>query len=312
MCAPSRAGNRGPSKLRPRVGHSARVSRRLGGERDVQRRDRRRLLERAAEQLLEPREPVAQRVAVHVQRDRGRGDVEVVREVGADRLVQRRVGAQHGEDLLHLRAEPLGRDLADHERAEVEVLEAHDPRPAARPARATASSASRSEWWASAIAPTARPMPIDSGATLGERGERGAGSPRRRPARSAVSDAVALLQRGAGCGRARSAATSSCRTPARSPARRITTSRAADEKSMPKAAARAASGCRSRTCARLERLVEQRRLDRQLLVAHDLAEPRHRGEQRRRRLRGGLGQLADEARGAGWPARASGRPGRAA
>jgi hypothetical protein len=64
-----------------------RAARVLGGKRDVERRDRRRLLERAAEQLLEPREPVAQRVAVHVQRHRGRGDVEVVREVGADRLV---------------------------------------------------------------------------------------------------------------------------------------------------------------------------------------------------------------------------------
>ena len=98
----------------------------LGHERDVDRRDRRRLLERAAQDLFGAREPVAQRVAVHVQRRGGRRDVEVVREVGLQRLVQRRVRAQHGEDLVDLRAEPLGRDLADHERAEVEVLEAHD------------------------------------------------------------------------------------------------------------------------------------------------------------------------------------------
>ena len=60
---------------------------------------------------------------------------------------------------------------------------------------------------------------------------------------------------------------------------------------------RRAGGQRQRVARRdgLERLLEQRRLDRLLLVAHDVAQPRHRGQQRRRRLRGGLGELADEA-----------------
>ena len=46
---------------------------------------------------------------------------------------QRRVAAQHGERRGDLRAQALGPDLADDERAEVEVLEAHDaPRAVAR------------------------------------------------------------------------------------------------------------------------------------------------------------------------------------
>jgi hypothetical protein len=45
---------------------------------------------------------------------------------------------------------------------------------------------------------------------------------------------------------------------------------------------------------RRERLLQQRRLDRLLLVAHDVTEPRHRGKQRRRRLGGRLGELGDE------------------
>src|SRR5205085_10249110 len=114
--APARAGDSSARGLRL-------VRRRLRGQRDVDGGDGGRLLERAPEQLLRAREAVAQRVAVHVEGGRGGGDVEVVREVGADRLVQRRVLAQDGEDLLDLRREPLRRDLAHHERAQVEVLE---------------------------------------------------------------------------------------------------------------------------------------------------------------------------------------------
>ena len=93
---------------------------------------------------------------------------------------------------------------------------------------------------------------------------------------------------------ARARLTSSRRTPVRSSLERITTIRAGCEKSSPKAAARAASGSGSRARDRLERLLEQRRLDGQLLVAHHVAQPRHRGQQRRGRLGGGLGELADE------------------
>src|SRR5215218_3616587 len=112
-----RATGAGP-KSRAAVWHSAEVAAGFGGEGDVQGGDRRRLLERAAQELLEAREPVAQGAAVHVQRLRGGGDVELVGEVGADRLVQRRVGPQHAEYLLDLGAEPLRRDLAHDERAE--------------------------------------------------------------------------------------------------------------------------------------------------------------------------------------------------
>ena len=45
---------------------------------------------------------------------------------------------------------------------------------------------------------------------------------------------------------------------------------------------------------RRERLLQQRGLDRLLLVTHDVAEARHRGQQRRRRLGRRLGELGDE------------------
>ena len=95
---------------------------------------------------------------------------------------------------------------------------------------------------------------------------------------------------------ARAAATSSRRTPDAGRAReRITTSRAGSREVEPER--RRARGQRQQVArlGGLERLLQQRRLDGLLLVAHDVAEPRHRGEQRRGRLRGRLGELGDEA-----------------
>ena len=75
---------------------------------------------------------------------------------------------------------------------------------------------------------------------------------------------------------------------------------------------RRAGGQRQRVARRdrLERLLEQRRLDGELLVAHHVAQPRHRGQQRGGGLGGGLGELAYEAApraGEHEPASADGR-----
>src|SRR4051794_26350359 len=68
-------------------------------ERQLQFRDRLRAPERGAEQLLDPAEPVTQRVRVDVH-GLGRGvDVHVAGEVRGQGLEQRRVLLDRGEDL---------------------------------------------------------------------------------------------------------------------------------------------------------------------------------------------------------------------
>ena len=279
------------SKLAPLV-----LAGRLRDEREVDRRDRRRLLERAPEQLLRPREPVAQRVAVHVQRGRARGDVEVVGEVGAERLVQRRVGLQHGQDLADLGVEPLGRDLADEERPEVEVLEAHDAPLRVEPAavRGELGVAQRVVGVGDRRHRPADPDHHARGTRPTARAPR-----RRRPAPARVSESS---RRWARCG------TPGLLEPGdqlAADARELDAGgvAAAGDDHEPRGLGeveperRRARRQRQRVVrlGGLERLREQRRLDRLLLIAHDVAQPRHRGEQRRRRLRRRLGELADEA-----------------
>ena len=113
-------------------------------------------------------EPVAQRVRVDVHRLGGGVDVHVAREVLDQRLQQRRVRLQRREQLVDARADVLGRDLAQQQRREVEVLVGERP----CWTRSTASCASRNERGTSAICSTGRPIPA--------RRRRGAGQRRTR------------------------------------------------------------------------------------------------------------------------------------
>ena len=244
---------------------------------------------------------------MHVQRLRARRDVQVVGEVGRQRLVQRRVGAQHGQDLVHLRPEPLGRDLADHERTEVEVLEAHHaPLAVARgmgdgELRVAERVVGVGDGRDGAADPDAHVRP-----GLEERPERvddSSSPPCTRAAIAAVRAArgrdPCLLQHGddlphraeverRACGARRA------RRHDRAPGRR--SRRRTPPPGRPAAAGRAGR--------RLEGLRQQRGLDRLLLVARDVAQPSHRRQQRRRGLRRRLGELR-RSRGAAWPAPAT-------
>ena len=204
-------------------------------------------------------------------------------------------------------SQALGADLADDERAEVEVLEAHDapaPSPAQRPARRRAGVAQRVA--ASAIAVTGRPTPIASagwaavtassaagGRVLARLDERGQPRPRRRVVRCG-----APARRGR-----RRASAAGASTPLAGRAQDDDPRRAA--KSTPNAAARAARGVSPRSLGRGERLLEQRAAHRLLLRARDVAEAAERGEQRRAGLGGGLDEPVEAPGPRGRRARAS-------
>jgi hypothetical protein len=61
-----------------------------------------------------------------VQRLRCAHDVEVVVEVGLERVLQPGAAAQRLDDLVHLWLDALRRRVADEQRDEVEVVEARD------------------------------------------------------------------------------------------------------------------------------------------------------------------------------------------
>ena len=79
--------------------------------------------QRAARQLLDASQPVAQGVRVDPQGARRGHDAEVVLEVGGQRVEQRLVLAQRPQHLLDLGRDGVGRCAADEKAAEIEIGE---------------------------------------------------------------------------------------------------------------------------------------------------------------------------------------------
>ena len=234
----------------------------------------------AAEQLLHACEPVAQRVRVHVHRLGGGVDVHVAREVLDQRLQQRRVGLQRRQQLLDARADVLGRDLAEQQRREVEVLvgELALASRARRRAARRGTSAGRRR----CLAPAGR-----------SRRAARPGSATRRP--GSARRVRSPRGRDAGARRRRRTAARSTRVAARALA--TTTTRAGVVKSSPKEAARAASARTSRPPSSASS--SSARADRALLVAREVAQALGRRQQRHGGLGGGPGEPRREQRGRG-------------